>query len=82
MTTIKDKPGRRIRLMTIVDYERSRVQIIRNLSNTHGFLVDSGNMGWMPTDEWIAFLEKELLRAQGKGKTLCEQWGLLPVSTP
>jgi len=74
---MQDKPGRRIRLQTLVDFERSRVQIIRNLSNTKGFLVDSGNMGWMPMEEWIAFLEKELKRANGQGKTLVEQFGFV-----
>ena len=59
MSKISDKPGRQISLCTIHDRERKLIQIIRNLHNTKGFLVGSGNMGWMPEDEWKAFLEKE-----------------------
>jgi hypothetical protein len=56
MSRISTKPGRRISLNVIVDYDRAQVQIIRQLHDTKGFLVDSGNMGWMPIDEFRAFL--------------------------
>lgn len=59
MSKLSDKPGREIRLFTIHDKERKLVQIIRNLHNTKGFLVDSGNMGCMHEEEWKRFLEKE-----------------------
>jgi len=75
MTAIKDKPGRRITLNVIVDHERKLVQIIRNISNTKGFLCNSGNMGWMPIDEWQAFLNDHLEQADSRGKTLFERFG-------
>ena len=75
MTAIKDKPGRRITLNVIVDHERKLVHIIRNISNTKGFLVNSGNMGWMTIDEWQAFLNNHLEQADSRGKTLFERFG-------
>jgi hypothetical protein len=73
MSTLKDKPGRQMRLMVIVDRERNLVQVIRNLHNTKGFLVDSGNMGWMPLTEWRVFLERELVLGGEKPPSLYEQ---------
>ena len=76
MSRIADKPGRKISLNIIYDYDRQLVQIIRNLSNTKGFLVDSGNIGFMPMKEWEAFLARECVRVKGKEATLIEQFGL------
>ncbi len=60
MSNLKIKPGRRIKLNALVDWEKKTVQIIRNLHDTKGFLVDSGNMGYMPLGEFREFCEREL----------------------
>jgi len=73
MSALKDKPGRQMSLSAFVDRERNLVQVIRTLKNTKGFLVDRGNMGWMPLDEWRAFLEREALMARKDPPTLYEQ---------
>lgn len=66
MSKLQDKPGRQIRLGTLVDHERGRVQIIRNLHDTKGFLCDSGNMGWMPIKEWEEFIERQAVQIKNK----------------
>lgn len=76
MTKITSQYGRRVTLDAIVDRERNQVQIIRTLSNAKGFLVDSGNMGWMPLDEWRAFLAKQTVMASETPPTLMQLFGL------
>jgi hypothetical protein len=77
MTVIKDKPGRQMHMNVLVDHDRNRVQIIRNLHNTKGFLVNSGNMGWIPMDEWREFLSKQTILANCPKPTLCETFGYM-----
>ena len=74
MTKLADKPGRQMRLDLIVDRDRDRVQIIRNLAATHGCMCDSGNMGWMTMAEFRQFCEKGLMMAGEKAPTLFEQF--------
>ncbi len=76
MSEIKDMPGRRILLMTIVDRERNLVQIIRNLVGKDGNTLNSGNMGWMPLDEYRRFLSKEMIRSK-ENLLLIEQFEML-----
>jgi hypothetical protein len=66
MTGIKDKPGRRISLSTLVDHDQAKVQIIRRLHDTSGYVVDSGNMGYIPLSEWKAFLNEERTKAMNR----------------
>ncbi len=72
---IKDKPGRRISLSVIYDHERSIVQICRQLHDTKGFVMDSGNMGQMPLADWRKFLADQTDLQKDK-PTLMEQFGL------
>lgn len=74
MSGIRDKPGRHIGLNVIVDHDAGRVQIIRNLHDTKGCMVDSGNMGWMPLDEFQAFLADAQIRTS-KRPTLMSRFG-------
>lgn len=74
MSGITEKPGRRIGLNVIVDHDRGQVQIIRNLHDTHGCMVDSGNMGWMPIEEFKAFLADAKVRTD-KRPTLMSRFG-------
>ena len=73
---IKDKPGRRISLHVIYDHNRAIVQICRQIHNTKGFLVDSGNMGQMPIEDWRKFLADQTV-LQAEKPTLMQQFGLM-----
>lgn len=73
--SIQDKPGRRISLSVIYDNDRSIVQICRQLHNTKGFVIDSGNMGQMPLADWRKFLADHAA-LQKDQPTLMEQFGL------
>lgn len=74
MSSLSTKPGRRISLNVIVDHDRGLVQIIRRLHDTKGFLVDSGNMGQMPIEEFRAFLSEAKSRTD-KRPTLMSRFG-------
>ena len=79
MTTLRDKPGRQIRLSVLIDREQNRVQFIRTLKDTKGFVVDSGNMGWMPLPEWQEFLAKQVPLAKAD-PTLMDLYAPAPVA--
>ncbi len=83
MSKITDQPGTQIHLDLIVDHERGRVQIIRNIDKKRGFLVTSGNMGWVELGEFKQFLDQARVRVKSKptlfevmtGKTIEELGG-------
>lgn len=84
MTKITDQPGTQIHLDLIVDHDRGLVQIIRNIDKKRGFLVTSGNMGWVEMEEFKKFLEDARVRVKRKpslfetmtGKLLDENGGI------
>lgn len=81
MSKLTEQSGRRMRLSAIVDREKNCVQIIRNLNDTRGFLVDSGNMGWMTIEDFEAFVSetKRQMIAAGPGALFFQLTGVDPA---
>ena len=73
--SISDKPGRSIELLTVVDFDKGTVQVMRKLKNTRGFLQDVGDMGVMKLDDYKEWLKKETLKTAER-PTLIQQFGL------
>ncbi len=72
MTKITDQPGTQVHLDLIVDHDRGRVQIIRNIDQKRGFLCTSGNMGWVEMEEFKKFLADAQIRVK-RAPSLFEQ---------